>query len=292
MEQVLVNSVIRGSLLALLALGITLVFSVSRFANIMQVEFATIGAYGTILVSNVIGGSLLLDSAIAIVGVALVAVASYHLVFVRLLRRDAVSAMIGSFALSIVLRAVVQTITGPNPRSLDVPIERGVSVLGVLVAPTEIRMTAISIVALAAVMVALRCTPFGRAVRGVAANPDLVAAAGLNVRRIVDAVWILAGVLGGLAGVALAVQTQASLGMGIGLLLPVFAAALLGGFGSPGGAIVAAYALALAENVALQVDVGGAQLPVIWQPAIGFVLLVVVLVIRPQGLFGRQGRRA
>jgi branched-subunit amino acid ABC-type transport system permease component len=291
-EQVLVNSVIRGSLLALLALGITLVFSVSRFANIMQVEFATIGAYGTILVSNVIGGSLLLDSAIAIVGVALVAVASYHLVFVRLLRRDAVSAMIGSFALSIVLRAVVQTITGPNPRSLDVPIERGVSVLGVLVAPTEIRMTAISIVALAAVMVALRCTPFGRAVRGVAANPDLVAAAGLNVRRIVDAVWILAGVLGGLAGVALAVQTQASLGMGIGLLLPVFAAALLGGFGSPGGAIVAAYALALAENVALQVDVGGAQLPVIWQPAIGFVLLVVVLVIRPQGLFGRQGRRA
>jgi branched-subunit amino acid ABC-type transport system permease component len=291
-EQVLVNSVIRGSLLALLALGITLVFSVSRFANIMQVEFATIGAYGTILVSNVIGGSLLLDSAIAIVGVALVAVASYHLVFVRLLRRDTISAMIGSFALSIVLRAVVQTITGPNPRSLDVPIERGVSVLGVLVAPTEIRVTAISILALASVMVALRCTPFGRAVRGVAADPDLVAAAGLNVRRIVDAVWILAGVLGGLAGVALAIQTQASLGMGIGLLLPVFAVALLGGFGSPGGAIVAAYALALVENVALQVEVGGSQLPVIWQPAIGFVLLVVVLVVRPQGLFGRQGRRA
>ena len=292
MEQVLVNSVIRGSLLALLALGVTLVFSVSRFANIMQVEFATIGAYGTILVSNVIGGSLLLDSAIAIVGVALVAVASYHLVFVRLLRRDAVSAMIGSFALSIVLRALVQTVTGPNPRSLDVPIERGVSVLGVLVAPTEIRVTAISILALALVMVALRWTPFGRAVRGVAANPDLVAAAGLNVRRVVDGVWVLAGVLGGLAGVALAVQTQASLGMGIGLLLPVFAVALLGGFGSPGGAIVAAYVLALVENVALQVNVGGAQLPVIWQPAIGFALLVVVLVIRPQGLFGRQGRRA
>jgi branched-subunit amino acid ABC-type transport system permease component len=292
MGEIVVNAAIRGSVLALLAVGITLVFGVGRFANLMQVEFATLGAYGVLLASSVVGAGLLLDTLLGVVVVGLGAVVLSRVVFARLLSRDPTSAMIGSLALSILVRALLQLVAGPNPRALDLPLERGQELLGVLVTPTQIRTVAISVGALVLTMALLRLSPLGRAIRAVAANRELAAAAGVDVRRVTDMVWLVAGLLGALAGALLAIDTQVSLGMGFSLLLPVFAAALLGGFGSPGGAIVAAYGLALVESTALTADVGGVQLPVNWQPAVGFVVLVAVLCLRPQGIFGRSARVA
>jgi branched-chain amino acid transport system permease protein len=109
---------------------------------------------------------------------------------------------------------------------------------------------------------------------------------------------MIAGMLGAIAGVVLAVQTQVTLEMGFGLLLPVFGAVLLGGIGSVGpGPVVAAYLLAAVESLPLYVNLGsplGANLlvPFDYRPAIGFVVLVAVLILRPQGLFGRAARRA
>jgi branched-chain amino acid transport system permease protein len=160
-----------------------------------------------------------------------------------------------------------------------------------------VRIVVIGVVVLAAVMLTLRLTSLGRAIRAVSANPDLAAAAGINVGRVIDVVWLLAGGLGALGGVMLAIDNQVSLEMGFALLLPVFAIALLGGFGSPGGAILAAYVLALAESLVLRIDFGelfssaSAFLDSSYRPAVGFVLLLLVLVFRPQGIFGREARR-
>jgi branched-subunit amino acid ABC-type transport system permease component len=298
MGQVVVDTLIRGSELALLALGMTLVFGVVRFANVAQVEFATLGAYGTLLAGSVAGGSLLMDSIIGIVVTGLVSVLLYRVVFVKLLKSGSAMAMIGSLALSILLRALIQTITGPDPRMLDLPLERGTDVLGASMTPSQIRMVVISVLALAAVVAVLRLTPLGRAMRAVSTNRDLAAAAGINVGRITDIVWLIAGMLGALAGVLLAIDTQVSLDMGFTLLLPVFAVALLGGLGSAGGAIVAGYLLAFVEALVLKVDwgqligAGSALMPIDYRAAIGFVLLIAVLIVRPQGLFGREARRA
>ncbi|MBX5469393.1 MAG: branched-chain amino acid ABC transporter permease [Thermoleophilaceae bacterium] len=297
MGQVIVDSLVRGSELALLAVGLTLVFGVLRFANIAQVEFATLGAYGMVLVASVAGVGILLQALIAIVAVGLLAVAVYRVVFVRLLRSSAAMAMIGSLALSILVRAVIQTVTGPDPKELDLPLERGVDIGGALVTPTQLRLVAISAVALAVLIAVLRLTPLGRSIRAVSANPELAAAAGINRKRITDVTWFIAGALGALAGVLLAMDTQVSLDMGFGLLLPVFAAALLGGLGSVGGAVAAAYLLALVENLVLKINFGSLVggdgfVPVDYRAAVGFVMLVVVLLYRPQGLFGREARRA
>jgi branched-subunit amino acid ABC-type transport system permease component len=298
MGEVLFESLIAGSELALIAVGMTLVFGAVRFANIAQVEFATLGAYGTLLASSVVGGGLLLDAALSIVGVALIALVLYHAVFRRLLRRSTATAMIGSLALSILLRALIQTIAGPRPKELDLPLERGQDILGALITPSQLRILAISAVALVLVMGILRLTPLGRQIRAVSANPDLAAAAGINVRRVTDAVWLIAGFTGALGGVMLAIDNAVTLEMGFQLLLPVFAIALLGGFGSPGGAILAAYILGFAESLVLRVDFGSLVgssrelLDTAYRPAIGFVLLLFVLLIRPQGIFGREARRA
>jgi branched-chain amino acid transport system permease protein len=147
-------------------------------------------------------------------------------------------------------------------------------------------------------VVVIHLTPLGRSIRAVSANPDLAAAAGINVRRVIDSVWLIAGALGALGGVMFAIDNQVSLDMGFQLLLPVFAVAILGGFGSTSGAIAAAYVLALAESLVLRIDFGelvgssSALLDSSYRPAVGFVLLLVVLLIRPQGIFGREVRRA
>jgi branched-chain amino acid transport system permease protein len=181
---------------------------------------------------------------------------------------------------------------------LDLPLERGTDVLGATVTPSQLRMVIITIAVLAAVMALLRLTPLGRAMRAVSTNRDLAAAAGIDVRRITDLVWLIAGVLGALAGVLLAIDTEVSIDMGFSLLLPVFAVALLGGLGSPGGAIAAGYLLAFVEALVLKVDwghlvgSGSALMPIDYRAAIGFVLLIAVLIVRPQGMFGREARRA
>lgn len=298
MNEVLVQTLISGSQLALIAVGMTLVFGVSGFANVAQVEFATLGAYGTLLAASVVGGGLLLESLVSIVAVALLSVALYHAIFVRLLRRSPATAMIGSLALSILVRAVIQTATGPDPKELDLPLERGVDVIGALVTPSQLKIVGVSVVVLALLVVTLRVTPFGRAIRAVSTNRDLAQAAGIDVRRVTDAVWFIGGGLAALAGVMIAIDTQLSLEMGFQLLLPVFAVALLGGFGSVPGAIVAGYLLAFVENLALRIDFGSlvgsasSHLDTAYRPAVGFVLLILVLLVRPQGMFGREARRA
>jgi branched-chain amino acid transport system permease protein len=298
MGKVLFETLIVGSELALIALGMTLVFGAVRFANIAQVEFATLGAYGTLLAGSVLGGALVFQALVSIVVVAAGALAIYHLLFVRLLRRSSATAMIGSLALSLLIRALLQTITGPRPKELDLPLERGIDVLGAVVTPSQLRIVAISVVAMLLLVLVLRLTPLGRSIRAVSANPELAAAAGINVGRVVNIVWLMAGALGALGGVLLAIDNQVTLDMGFQLLLPVFAIAILGGFGSVGGAIMASYFLALAESLVLRIDFGklvgasSALLDSSFRPAVGFVLLLLVLLIRPHGIFGREPRRA
>jgi branched-subunit amino acid ABC-type transport system permease component len=297
MAEVLFETLIVGTELALIAVGMTLIFGVVRFANIAQVEFATLGAYGTLLAGGVVGGPLVLDAAISIVAVAVVALLIYHVVFVRLLSRSSATAMIGSLALSLVLRATIQSLTGPQPKELDLPLERGIDIGGALVTPSQLWIIGVGATVLGLLVAVLNLTPLGRSIRAVSANPDLAAAAGINVRRVIDVAWLIAGGLGALGGVLLAVDNQVSLEMGFALLLPVFAIAILGGFGSVGGAIVASYVLALAESLALRIDWGelvgssSALLDTAYRPAVAFVLLLIVLLVRPQGIFGRQARR-
>jgi branched-chain amino acid transport system permease protein len=298
MAEVVFETLIVGSELGLIAVGMTLIFGVVRFANIAQVEFATLGAYGTLLAGSVLGGALLFKAVVSIVAVALLALAIYHVIFVRLLQRSSATAMIGSLALSLVLRATIQTIAGPQPKELDLPLERGIDIGGALVTPSQLWIIGISIAALALLVAVLRLTPLGRSIRAVAANPDLAAAAGINVRRVIDVSWLIAGGIGALGGVMLAVDNQVTLDMGFVLLLPVFAIAILGGFGTVGGAIVASYVLALAESIVLRVDWGelvgssSALLDTAYRPAVAFVLLLIVLLFRPQGIFGREVGRA
>ena len=124
-------------------------------------------------------------------------------------------------------------------------------------------------------------TALGRAMRAVSENPQLAGLAGVNVRQVIRIVWILGAGLAAVAGVIAGLLIQIRPQMGLDLLLPLFAAAILGGIGSVPGAMLAGLTIGLSE--AATVDLLGAQ----WRAAVSFFILVAVLLIRPQGLFGR-----
>jgi branched-chain amino acid transport system permease protein len=295
MAEVLLDTAVRGSIIALLAVGLTMVQGTLRFANVAHVEFATLGGYAAVVFTGT-GLGLLPSSVLAVAVVAVIAVLLYRLVFRRLLGSGPMIALIGSLALAIASRALLQLTFGSRPRQLPVPLERGTDFHGAFVTPSQIRLVVVSLGLLAVLVLLLRFTSLGRAVRAVAANPELADVSGLNRKRVVDGVWMLSAGLAAAAGILLSIDSSVGIELGFNLLLPVFAAAIVGGLGSVAGALIAAYALAFAESLVLQIDwgslVGGTHhLAVSYRPAVGFVLLVAMLALRPQGLMGRTVRR-
>jgi branched-subunit amino acid ABC-type transport system permease component len=286
--ELIADALVRGSTIALLAVGLTLVYSTMRFANVAHVEFATVGAYAAISLSGVfivpVAGIIGL-----IVAVALGA-AVYELVFRRLLAMGEMSAMIGSLAVSVVVQAVIQLVYGSRPRDLPRELERANTILGAAVTPSQVQLVAVSVCALVLTGALLRSTPLGRKVRAVAADGELARVSGVGERKVVAAVWAISGGLAAISGIELALESSATPALGFNLLLPVFSAAIVGGLGSALGAVIASYGVALLEAIVLALDVGGGVIPVSYRPAIGFVFLILALIFRPQGLLGARIR--
>jgi branched-subunit amino acid ABC-type transport system permease component len=296
--QLLFDTLIRSSELALVAVGLSAVFAVSKFANVAHVEFATMGALFTLLVTEWLGVGILMAAVFAAIATGLVGVVLQRTVFQRLLRSGPAIAMIGSLALAIFLRAAFQTAFGARPRAFDRPLERGISVAGALITPTQVWAVVVGVVVLALFLLLLHRTKLGRTLRAVAANPQLAQSSGINAARSVDIVWFLSAAVAAVGGIAIALVTQIGVYIGFNILLPVFAVAILGGIGSPAGAVVAAALLAFVERLVVTIDFGSLfgttpmYLPISYAAAVGFLVLVVTLLTRPQGLFGGGARDA
>lgn len=295
--DVVFASLLRTAELALVAVGLSAVFSVSRFANIAHVEFATMGALLALLFANWLGAGLVVAGLIAAIITGFVAVAAQRTIFRRLVQAGAAMAMVGSLALEIFARAGFQTLFGARPRSFDRPLQQSIEVLGGRITPTQITVILTAAIALTAFMLVLFRTKMGRQLRAVAANPSLAGACGIDVQRSTDLVWFLSAVLAALGGVLIAANTTVSVNIGFNLLLPIFAAAILGGIGSPVGAIMGAAIIAFVENLVVNINFGAlvgstAYLPISYAAAISFLVLVLTLLTRPEGLLGGGARHA
>lgn len=296
--QVLIDTAVRASELSLIAIGLSLTWGVAKFANIAHVQYAPLAAYLALMFVQVFTFSLVLGVAAAIVATGVISVLLYQLFFRRLVRASGSTALIGSLAISIVITAGIQTIVGPRPYRLPVPIEPGLRFGEALVTRTQLYIVVIVSVVLIAFFAGLMLTQVGRSIRCVMANAELAEASGINADRIRLHVFFVSGALAALGGILLALDTTVSLDMGAALLLPVVAAVIMGGVGSPLGSVVAAAVLAFAENLVLAVDFGellggeSRYVPLNYSAAIGFIALILVMLLRPQGIFGFGGRRA
>lgn len=283
--ELLIAGLTSGLVVGLAALAVTLVFGVARFANAATGDVMAAGAYAS-YAGAVASGSLIVGGLFgAAVGAAL-GIGGYLLVFRKLSDRPAVTALLASIGVGFVVRAVLGIAFGLQQKTFQLPLLRPWRVFDVRILPTDVDLMIVAALALAATFLILHATPVGRRMRAVADDPALARVSGIAPTRVMIALWGLAGAVSAVAGLMLGIRTVITTDMGWDMLLPAFAAAILGGIGSPVGAVVAGILLGTAQEISTPF-VGFT-----YKIAISFVVLLLVLLLRPQGLFGRpQGAR-
>ncbi|MES1212285.1 MAG: branched-chain amino acid ABC transporter permease [Leifsonia sp.] len=281
-----VNGIIFGLLIALASIGVSLIYGTTGLSNFAHGEMVTFGA----LSGYVFSGILHFPIPVALLsGFVLGAVFGYvqDLGLWKPLRKRGVALiplMIVSIGLSLALRYFYQFLFGPDQLVLPVPPGTTVTFGPVHLRQIDIVSVIICIVLLLLVAFLLLRTRIGKATRAVADNKALAAASGINVERIIRIVWIGSGALAGLAGVLIGYHQSLRWDTGASVLLLIFAAVTLGGFGTAFGALVGSLIIGLLVNLSTLV------IPTNVQNAAALLVMIVILLLRPQGIFGRRER--
>jgi neutral amino acid transport system permease protein len=283
--ELLVAGLNSGLVVGLAALALTLVFGVARFANAATGDAMALGAYAAFAGANVTG-SLIAGGAIGVAAGAFVGAASYLLVFRKLVGRSAVTALLASIGVGLFIRAAIGLAFGYQQKTFQLPLVRPWRILDIRIHPNDLNLAVVAVLALAVTFFVLHGTPVGRRMRAVADDLSLARVSGIAPARVMITLWLLAGAVTSVAGIMLGIKAVITPEMGWEMLLPAFSAAILGGIGHPVGAVVAGILLGTVQEMSTPF-VGFT-----YKIAISFLVLLLVLLLRPQGLFGRaEGAR-
>jgi branched-chain amino acid transport system permease protein len=309
MLQIIADGLVIGSVISLGAIGLTLTFSILRFSNFGHGELLAWGAYFALSALALFGAlfdahfgttpakpfgplsfgwPLLAALALAALAVALLTLLLDAALFKRLRQQGAITLVIASFGAALALRNLLLFFYGGVPRYYSQDLQIAVPLLprsvwgGLRITPDQMFVLALTLVTVIAVHLFLSRSTLGRAMRATAMNPQLARVAGIDPERIWRATWVIGAVLAALAGVFAGLTVQLRPTLGLDLLLPLFAAAILGGIGSVWGAVLGGLIVGLAESVA--VGLVGAE----YRAAASFFVLIAILLLRPTGIFAEK----
>jgi branched-chain amino acid transport system permease protein len=294
--QAIADGVLTGAIVALGAIGVSFALQIMRFANFAHSELLTWGAYvalvfvafagpGTPTGPLSFGWQLIAACLLAAAVTGLLAWLVDLLIFRHLRRRGAhnLTMVFAAFGAALVMRHVLVLIWGHDSYYYTRELQIARELLpGVRMLPDQIFILALAVAVVGALYLFLRYSRTGMAMRAMAESPALARVCGIEVDAVIRWTWIISGALAALAGVFTGLTPQLHPEIGFNLLLALFAAAILGGTGSLVGAVVGGLLVGLAENLSLLVVSTG------YKSAMPFVLLLLILLLRPQGLFGEK----
>jgi neutral amino acid transport system permease protein len=283
LAQATVNGIVAGNYYALGAVGLTLIFGVLRLVNFAHGEFLTLGAYLMLL----FGYFDLPLIAAAALGVAATAVFSLTLeisVWRPVRRRGAGELQLLLFALGLAffMRNAIAFVATSEDRQTPADVTASVSIGALRIGRTELIVTLLGIAVIVLVAIGLRSSFLGKQMRALADDIDLAETTGIDTNRIVLITWAVSGGLAGLAGIFYALPAGAvNPNLGFSLILSIFAAVVVGGIGNAYGALAGGLLIGLVQEWSTLVIEPSVKV------AVGFAMLILVLLVRPQGLFGR-----
>ena len=288
--QLLVEGIKFGSIIAITAVGLSLIFGTTGLINFAHGEMVTLGAtVAFVLNASVLGPELQLIPALLVTvafGAAFGGVLELGL-WQPLRRRGIgrIQLFIVSIGLSLLIRHIILVLFGTRPQPYaDYTIQQEWHWGPVAIAPRDLVITVLSLLVLAGVALMLQRTRTGKAIRAVSDNRDLAESSGIDVSRVILNVWLLAGGLAALGGVFFGLAQLVSWDMGFRLLLLMFAAVILGGLGTAYGVIAGGLVVGIVAQVSTL------WFPVELQNAWALLVLILVLLVRPQGIFGQRER--
>jgi branched-subunit amino acid ABC-type transport system permease component len=281
--QYVFNGIVTGGILALPSVAFSLLWKLLRFPNFAVSAYLTIGAFAAFAANHGLGSRIEWAWLCALAATGAVAWAVDRVAFRPMRDRRPFALAITSIGVAFFLENTVRFIWGNDYRSYDVPVTRALSWQGLRVGREQLVILAVGIVLMLLVQVFLVRTRLGIAMRAAADNPLLARIKGLPTERIVGIATAGGGALAGGAGVFLGLDTTIDPLLGTGLIIAVFAAAILGGIGSAPGALVGALIVGVAEELSTMV------MPPTYKSAVGFAIILVMLLVRPRGLGGARG---
>lgn len=296
------DGILSGAIISLGAIGLSFTMKILRFANFSHSELLTWGAYTALIFLaffSAFGGAfdqtfgpfsfgvpLLLAMVFSCIATAIIALALHRFVFERLSRTAGHMTMVfASFGVALILRHLVVLIWGSNPIYYSNDLQFAILLPGgVRVLPDQVFLLAVTIVTVVSLHLFMTRTRTGIAMRGVAESPDLARITGVNVGAIINWVWVIGASGAALGGVLYGMTVQLRPELGFSLILPLFAAAILGGAGSLYGAVIGGLVVGLSENLSVMI------IPTTYKPAVPFLLILAILYFKPEGLFGERTR--
>ena len=304
------NGLVYSSIVILASIGLSIIYSIANFANFAHGDTMTIGAYAALVVSGGVGGlgvellglpaGFFIGLVAGIVVAAAVAVLT-ELVVYRTLDVDPLSMLIASIGVAFIYRAIIQARFGDNFRQYGIdrsgPLSFFEETIGLSVTERQIVIVLSAAVLVVGLHGLLQYTALGRKMRATADNSDLAQACGIRTFRVRLATWVVGAGLAGAGGVFLGLSNQIDPRMGFDLLLIIFAAVILGGIGSVYGAMAGGLIIGMIVQLTPVLSSLGELLPIVpdgfglpvsssYGPAIAFLTLVAILLVRPRGIAG------
>jgi branched-chain amino acid transport system permease protein len=277
------SGLIAGTLLFLVAAGLTLIFGVLKVTNFAHGVFYMLGAYVAYTVITA-GGGYALAVLTAAVAMGLFGIAFNHLFIRRVMGSNVLMQLLVCYAVVLICDDLVRIIGGPEFLSVGIPPAFQVPpvfVAGGAVPPFYIFLVGIGLLIALALAAALAGTRLGKIIGAVAHNPDMVEALGINTGFIFAAVFALGGALAGLAGALASPVRSLTPGMGFSILIESFIVTVIGGMGSILGALIGAVLLGLVHSF------GSVGFP-LFTDGLVYICMILILLIRPAGLFGKE----
>jgi branched-subunit amino acid ABC-type transport system permease component len=282
--QLLLNGIIAGSIYALFAVGLTMVYGVFRFINFAHGELIAWGAYLALFFTrSPFSLPIYLAAPPALAITALVGLAQDRFVFSPLRHGNRITLLIASIGLSYFLRNSIRLFWGSDLQTYGLMPTRGMEFAGLSITSAQIAMMAAAILFLAILYVILIHTMLGKSLRAVADNMALAQIMGITLKKVSVTVWVLASLFSAAGGILLAVDTNLEPMMGLTNLIKAFAAVLLGGAGNVWGALLGGLVIGIAENLSVAFISPG------YKDFISFALIILMLLFRPRGIFGILG---
>jgi branched-subunit amino acid ABC-type transport system permease component len=299
--QVLINTLITTAELGIIAVGLTLTFSLLKFANFAHVETAVAGGYLAWVFNVVLGTNFALATVIAVLVMGLIGILFDRAIFRVFRNMGDVAPMVASLGVAIAIRYTVQAVFGPRFLRYDFAIVPGEQIFGAFITRQQIWIVCIVALAMVAFHLLLQHTTIGKAMRASSTNPELAQASGVDTERVIAWIWFIGTGFAALGGVLVAWDTQLVPDLGFNLVIPVFCVVLIGGVGSVYGAMLGALVVGFALNFGVAIDlapiingVGGHEivasfrLPPDYKPAIVYLAVILLLLFRPSGLARRE----
>jgi len=281
--QSLLDGLIAGSIYALFATGLTLIYGTLHFINFAHGELIMAGAYlAYLFMIPPLNLSPLLSGILAITGVVALALTMDRAVFRPLRKASPLLLLIASLGISLFLQNLAQVLWGAEIRTFPFSLERGIPLGPVVITKVQLTILFVAAATILFLYLLLKFTHTGKAIRSVSDNPRLAETFGVQNEKIIRNVWILAAALAAVGGILYGADTNLEPHMGIINLVRAFAAVLIGGTGNVWGALLGGFIIGLSENMGVLI------LPLGYKDAIAFFIIIVLLLFKPEGILGTR----